>query len=128
MSTFDIPRGIQSDELEIGYGVIDVNHSPDIVSRTLVRDELKLLLSVDDELAGNERVDVHSLEGKTAAMYRKGTSFSESLLLRVLTENNVRVNLRYVTEQATVFNLAAMGLAFAVVLDESELIRRNPLL
>lgn len=87
-----------------------------------------MLLNPDNELAGNIRVDIHRFEGKTVAVYEKGTSFSESLLLLELNENNLSVNFRYVIEQATVFNLVLMGLAFAVVLEKSELILRTPLL
>lgn len=124
-STREILEGISDDELEIGYGVVNINDNPEIVSRPLVKDELKLLLNVEDDLRKRERVDIHSLEQRTVIMYRRGTSFSEQLFLTELKNNNVYVKLRYVREQATVFNMVAQGLGIAIILDETELIKNN---
>lgn len=124
-STYEILAGITNDELEIGYGVIDLNENPDIACKILVQDELKLLLAADDVLARDKKVDLAALAGRTVLMYRKGASFSEKLLLQELVKQQINVQLLYVKEQATVFNLVAQGLGVAVVLDETELIKNN---
>ena len=124
-STYEILDGIRRDELEIGYGVVNINEDPEITSKSLVKDELKLLLNVEDELAGKEKVDIHELENRMVIMYRKGTSFSEKLFLNELERKNVHVKIQHVKEQSTVFNMVAQGLGIAVLLDETELIRNN---
>ena len=125
MSSYDVLNGIQNDELEIGYGVLDIEIPDDIVTLTVLEDEAKLLLPADDPLALEKTVDIHSLAGRRIAMYNAGTSFCEAAFLKLLHKHNVETELLYVKQQSSVFNLVAQGLAAAVVLDETELVRNN---
>ncbi|MDO4177997.1 MAG: LysR family transcriptional regulator [Phascolarctobacterium sp.] len=128
LSTREIIERIDNDELEIGYGVIDYNSSPEIVSETLSHDNLKLLLNIHDPLSQGERIDIHALEGKRIIMYKKGSSITEQLFLQEIASNNINVEIQYVKEQATVFNLVAQNIGAAVVLDKTTLIDNNSLL
>ena len=129
MSSYDILRGILNDELEIGYGVLDIDIPEAIVeTRTLLEDEAKLLLHRDDSLAQEQVIDIQSLAGKRIAMYNAGSSFCEAAFLDLLKKNRVEAELLYVRQQSSVFNLVAQGLAVAVTLDETELVRHNTVL
>lgn len=125
-STYEILEGIKKDELEIGFGVLDLNRDEETQTHPLMEDELKLLVSRGNPLASREKVEIEALEGMRAIMYRKGASFSEGLFLRELEKHRVKVELQYVREQSTVFNMVAQNLGVAVVLDDrAELIRNN---
>ena len=125
-STYEILDGIKKDELEIGFGVLDLNRDEETQTHPLMEDELKLLVARENPLSSCEKVKIEALEGMRVVMYRKGASFSEGLFLRELEKHHVEVELQYVREQSTVFNMVAQDLGIAVVLDDrAELIRNN---
>ena len=125
MSSYDILRGIRNDELELGYGVLDIDIPEDVKMMTVLEDEAKLLLNVSDPLAAEETIDIRKLSGKRIAMYNAGSSFCEAAFLKLLKENAVEAEILYVRQQSSVFNLVAQGLAAAVILDDIELVRNN---
>lgn len=127
-STYTILHAILQDELEIGYGVLEESKHDEIMCKSVQQGELRLLVSVQDELAKKSTVNLAELAGRTVIMYHKGTSFAEKLFLDALAERNIVVRLQYVEEQATVFNLVAQGLGVAVILAETELLKQNKLL
>lgn len=125
-STYEILSGIKSDELEIGFGVLDLNQDQEIETHPLMADELKLLVSSGNPLAICRTVDIEELSGKKVIMYRKGASFSEGVFLHELEKHHVQVEMQYVREQSTVFNMVAQDLGITVVLDDrNDLIRNN---
>jgi len=125
MSSYDILRGVQSDQLEIGYGVLDIEIPDDVMTRPIFEGEARLMLPADDPLTKKSPIDIHDLQGKRIAMYNTGVSFCEAAFLKLLEESGTEVELLYLRQQSSVFNLVAQGLAAAVVLDDVELIRNN---
>lgn len=124
-STYAILHAVLEDALEIGYGVLEESSHDDIVSQPVHEGELRLLLAKQDVLAHKEQVMLTDLCGRRVIMYHKGDSFAESKLLSELKRRNITVQLQYVEEQATVFNLVAQGLGVAVILAETDLIRQS---
>ena len=94
----------------------------------LRKDSIKLLVSSEDELAKEENVDINQLAGRRLIMYRKGSSLIEDLFLGELNRRGIQVDLQYVKEHSTVFNLVVQGLGVTVILDETELIKSNTVL
>ncbi len=127
-STYAILNAVLSDDLEIGYGVLEETAHDDILCQPVREGELRLLLPAQDDLAKKRSVELAALDGKTVIMYHKGDSFAESKLLRELEARKISVNLQYVEEQATVFNLVAQKIGVAVILAETDLISQSSLL
>lgn len=125
-STYEILDGIKKDELEIGFGVLDLNRDQEIQAHPLMEDELKLLVSSVNPIVSCEKVGIESLGGMKVIMYRKGASFSEGVFLRELEKHHVKAEFQYVREQSTVFNMVAQDLGVSVVLDDrTDLISNN---
>lgn len=124
-STYAILHAVLEDALEIGYGVLEESTHDDIVSKPVRAGELRLLAAKRDALMQQEQVSLQNLAGRRVIMYRKGDSFAESRLLSEVKQRGIAVELQYVEEQATVFNLVAQGLGVAVILAETDLIRQS---
>lgn len=124
-STYAILHAVLEDALEIGYGVLEESTHDDIVSKPVRAGELRLLAAKRDALMQQEQVSLQDLAGRRVIMYRKGDSFAESRLLSEVKQRGIAVELQYVEEQATVFNLVAQGLGVAVILAETDLIRQS---
>ena len=124
-STYAILHAVLEDALEIGYGVLEESAHDDIVSKPVRAGELRLLAAKRDALVQQEQVSLQDLAGRRVIMYRKGDSFAESRLLSEVKQRGIAVELQYVEEQATVFNLVAQGLGVAVILAETDLIRQS---
>lgn len=124
-STYAILHAVLEDALEIGYGVLEESTHDDIVSKPVRAGELRLLAARRDALMQQEQVSLQDLAGRRVIMYRKGDSFAESRLLSEVKQRGIAVELQYVEEQATVFNLVAQGLGVAVILAETDLIRQS---
>lgn len=74
-STYEILSGIKSDELEIGFGVLDLNQDQEIETHPLMSDELKLLVSSGNALALCRTVDIEELSGKRLLCTEKARLF-----------------------------------------------------
>ena len=127
ISSYDVLKGVMNDELELGYAVLDVigKEDKELSTKVLFEDEVKLMVNVEDELAREEIIDIHELEGRRVAMYHQGTSFCEKAFRSLLDEHDIHTDFFYLRQQSSVFNLVAQGLSLGVILDDIELISHN---
>lgn len=123
----DIVTLLKQEELEVGYGVIDLIHDDEIESRAIRGGELKMIVSCSHPFASQPMISIDMLENEPIIMYRMGSTYTERLLLENMKRAGVHPSLRYVREQSTVFDMVAQECGIAAVLDDQvSAIRDNP--
>lgn len=127
LGTMDIVTLLKQEELEVGYGVIDLIHDGEIESRAIRGGELKMIVSCSHPFASQPMISIDMLENEPIIMYRMGSTYTERLLLENMKRAGVHPSLRYVREQSTVFDMVAQECGIAAVLDDQvSAIRDNP--
>lgn len=116
--TLEIVRKLKFQELEVGYGVIDLVRDPEIEHDIIRRGQLKLIVPKGHPLAKMTMVPVSLLKEERILMYQRGTSYTEKLLHTAMKEEGIDPRFWYVREQSTVFDLVSQGLGIAAVLDD----------
>ncbi|MFR2692598.1 MAG: hypothetical protein ACLTBV_18300 [Enterocloster bolteae] len=70
LGTMDIVTLLKQEELEVGYGVIDLIHDDEIESRAIRGGELKMIVSCSHPFAFQPMISIDMLENEPIIMYR----------------------------------------------------------
>ena len=76
LGTMDIVTLLKQEELEVGYGVIDLIHDDEIESRAIRGGELKMIVSCSHPFASQPMISIDMLENEPIIMYRMGSTLS----------------------------------------------------
>ncbi|MFV0364583.1 MAG: LysR family transcriptional regulator [Suipraeoptans sp.] len=123
--TIEILKALELGEVEVGFGVVDVNENPNIESHILFENELMVILHKNHPLTQEDRPSLEDLVNEHIVMYRQNTTFTEKLFQKALKEKGLEAHPRHVREQATVFDIVSQGLGISFTLDGSRSILRQ---
>lgn len=116
--TLDIIKLLKNQDVDIGYGVIELVVDEDIECRTIRDGELKIILPTTHPFAQMSLVPIAMLENQLVIMYNKGSTYTEKLLLENMEKLDIKPKIHYVKEQSSVFNMVLQECGIAVVLDD----------
>ena len=123
--TMEIIKDVKDGVLELGFCVIENEQDSDLEIKVIKEGELKIIMSLENNLASHEVIPLEKLSSERIIMYKKDTTYTEKFIRSLLNESEIKPEFIYVREQSTVFDLVIKNLGVSFILDDTSGVLNN---